>query len=96
MVMKELYSSLKENINILHNNYPDAADRFEDGKVFQLNQCYHSGSGVFYPCQHLTTIGAIKKNCLLQIVFGYVVRKTPFGSQLGNTVIENNSIWSHD
>ena len=94
--IESLVLNLKENINILHNNHPDAATRFADGKVFQLNKCYHNSTGIFFLIDHLASIKAIKINQQVQIVLGYFARKIPFGTQIGNTVIENNSIWLHD
>ena len=55
----------------------------------------------FYPlwlAQFLTggNIKVIKISQPVQIVLGYLMRKIPFGTQIGNTVIENNSIWLQD
>ncbi len=91
-----LVLNLKDMINILHNNHPDAATRFEDGKVFQLNQCHHNSTGTFSLIEHLASTKVIKINQPVEIVLGYFVRKIPFGTQIGNTVIEDNSIWLHD
>jgi hypothetical protein len=91
-----LVLNLKENINIFHNNDPDAATGFADGKVFQLNQCHHNSTGMFFLIEHLASIKVIKINQPVQIVLGYFARKIPFGTQTGNTVIENNLIWVHD
>lgn len=94
--IQSLMLNLKENINILHNNYPDSATRFADGKTFQLNQCHHNSTGMFFLIGHCASIKVIKINQPVQIVLGYIARKIPFGTQIGNTVIENNSIWLHD
>lgn len=91
-----LVLNLKDNINIFHNNDPYAATRFADGKVFQLNQCYHNSTEMFFLIEHLSSIKVIKINQPVQIVLGYFARKIPFGTQTGNTIIENNSIWVHD
>ena len=91
-----LVLNLQDNINILHNNHPDAATEFADGKVFQLNQCHHNSTAIFFLIKHLASIKVIEINQPVQIVLGYFMRKIPFGTQIGNTVIENNSIWLQD
>jgi len=94
--IEKLISVLKENIDIFHNNYPDAAERFSDGKVFQLNQCHHNSTGVFFLLRHLASMSVIRDSGPIQIVLGYFTRRLPFGTQIGTIVVENDSVWLHD
>lgn len=93
--LQSIVLSLQESINILHNN-PDAADRFSNGKVFQLNQCHHNSTGIFRLVHHLKNIKILKLKKPIHIVLGYIVRKIPSGVQVENYIIENNSIRVHE
>ena len=95
-ILKSKILNLQENFNILHNNHPDAAPKFANGKVFQLNQCHYNSTGVFHLVRRLVDIKAIRVSKPTHIVLGYIARRIPFGTQVGSYVIENNSVWLHD
>jgi hypothetical protein len=91
-----LLDNLKENIDVLQNySYPDATS-FNDDKAFKLNNCYSNSGQIFHLVQHLSNIKAIRLKKPVQIVFGYICNKIPFGTQIGDAVIENHNIWLHD
>lgn len=94
--IKRSVENLQTNIDILHNNHPDASDMFEDGKVFQFNQCYHNSTGVFHLTKHLDSIQAVRPKCQVEIVLGYFTSKIPFGTNIADKVVESDSILLHD
>jgi hypothetical protein len=108
-VPSDIYEKLKPNqyfppeniephVKLLLSNLTKNIDTFQniDKKWFQLNQCYFNSTSIFGLIEHLASIKMIRISSSFQIVLGYFARKMPFGSQLGNFVIENNSIWLHD
>lgn len=94
--LKSKILNLQENINILHNNHPDAATKFANGKIFQLSQCHHNSTGIFHFVHQLAGIKALRVSKPIQIVLGYIARKIPFRTQVGSFIIENNTICLHD
>lgn len=87
-----LVSNLQENLNIVHRTHPDSID----SKFFQPNQCYDTSANVFHIVQHLSYIKAIRLAQPVQIVLGYFCYEIPFGTQIGEYVIENTSVRVHD
>lgn len=94
--LKSLIENLQENINLLQNFPVPASASFSDEKVFKLNDCYHNSAHLFHLVQHLSNIKAIRLTKPVQIAFGYVCNKVPFGTQIGNKVIESHIIYLHD
>lgn len=92
----EFINYLLECIDLVQNSNPMGQPQFTDGKEFQLNQCHHNSSSLFKMIYHLKDRGYIPSTTKIKIVFGYISRKVPYGSQVGNLGIVNNSLWVHD
>lgn len=90
--------NIESHIKSLLSNLMGQIDTFQNiGKEwFQLNQCHLNSISIFDLIEHLASIKINKLAHSAQIILGYVARKIPFGTQVGNFVIENNSIWLHD
>ena len=93
---ERLVRYLLEYINLLQGTILDGPTDFPDGKEFQLYRCHHNSSSVFKLILHLKELGNIPSEVSSKIVLGYISRKVPFGSQLGNLGIQNDSIWMQD
>ncbi|HCE68985.1 MAG: hypothetical protein A2X82_05220 [Geobacteraceae bacterium GWC2_55_20] len=94
--VKSLLSNLQENIDIFQNYPLDPSDPDFSQKPFRLNECYHNSVNLFHMVRHLDTIKAIKLTKPVKIVLGHVSSKIPFGTKVGNAVIESDSVWLHD
>lgn len=88
---------LQEHIDILQ--YSDVSDpsALAPGETFQLNQCYNNSWRLFNYVRYLQSINIIpSKKYIIQIVLGYITSKIPFGINIGNIVVENESLTIHD
>ncbi|MCX5827665.1 MAG: hypothetical protein NTV58_06655 [Deltaproteobacteria bacterium] len=90
-----LIKDLQDNIDIMQSEF-DATDRYENGKIFQLNQCFFNSQGMFHLVNHLSNIGIIKPKPRIKIVLGFMVSRIPFGTNIGDIVIENTLLLLHD
>ncbi len=80
---------LKKSIRHLHRN-PPVPDASEDGKTFQLNQCYPNSKEIFYISRQLRNQISLRNEP--KIVLGYVVNKKTLGLRINDKVIKNDSI----
>lgn len=93
---KSLIVCLKQNVDLFQNAPGPKTVDSPDGKAFQLNRCYMNGRGAFILFTHLRNQGHIKLKNPIKVAFGYVENKLPFGTKIGNKVIESNNIIIHD
>src|SRR6185369_8405007 len=94
--VKSLLLNLQDNIDIFQNYPLDPRDPDFSQKPFQLNECYHNSINLFHLVRHLNAINAIKLSKPVKIVLGHVSSKIPFGTKVGNAVIESDLVWLHD
>lgn len=79
-------SNLQTNFNIFHSCSPPG---------FILNECYDNAEIVYRLVKHLSDIKAVRIKYPVQIAFGYFCNKIPFGTQVGDKVIEHHNVWLH-
>src|SRR5271169_6814650 len=95
--MPKFLDFLQEHIDILQ--YSDVSDpsALVPGETFQLNQCYNNSWRLFNYVSYLKSINIIpSQNYNIKIVLGYISSKIPFGTNIGNIVVENESLTLHD
>ena len=94
--VKPLMEFLQSYIDLLQ--YSEVSDQtvLEIGETFNLNKCYDNSIRLFEFFNHLKNLGNIPKGINIQIVIGYVQSKIPFGTNIGNIVVKNDSLFLHD
>jgi len=87
---------LQSNIDIAQNSEVSDPGAPEKGESFQPNQCYNNSRNLFQLVKYLESIGVIPKKYKIKIVLGYIASKIPFGTIIGDIVVENESLTLHD
>jgi hypothetical protein len=87
---------LQSNIDIVQNSDSLEPSTLEKGESFQLNQCYNNSKRLFQLVKYLKKIKVIPKKHKVQIVLGHIVSEIPFGTNIGDIVVENDSLILHD
>jgi len=84
--IRSSFSGLQTNLDIFHNCSPPC---------FRLNECYGNAEIVYQLVKYLSDIKAMKIKYPVQVVLGYFSSKIPFGTQIGDKIIENHNVWLH-
>jgi hypothetical protein len=87
---------LQSNIDTLQNSEVSDPSALGQGESFQPNQCYNNSCNLFQFFKYLESINVIPKKYKIQIVLGYIASKIPFGTNMGDIVVENESLTLHD
>jgi hypothetical protein len=86
---------LQTNIDQVQNTDSLDPDTVEKEEAFQLNQCYNNSKRLFNLVKYLRKLKIIHKKYKVQIVLGYIMSQIPFGTNIGDIVVENDLIILH-
>jgi len=84
---RSLFLGLQTKLDIFHNG---------PSPSFKLNECYENAENVYRLVKHLSDIKATKMKYPVQVVLGYFSSKIPFGTQIGDKIIQNHNVWHHN
>lgn len=83
-------------LDFLQENMSHPVEESGNAKTFSCNNCYHNAKRVFTIGSHLHEFSNFPDLLKVELVFGYLARKIPFGTQMGNLVIASDAIEIHD
>lgn len=93
---KRLIGFLQSTIDTFQNSEVPDPSALGKGETFQLNQCYLNSKRLFQFLKHLGAIGVIPKKYKVKIALGYIAIKIPFGTNIGDIIIQSQSLTLHD
>jgi hypothetical protein len=87
---------LQSNIDRLQNSEVFDPSALKKGESFRPNQCYNNSKNLFQFVKYLIATDIIPKKYKIKIILGYITSKIPFGTNIGDIVVENDSLTLHD
>jgi hypothetical protein len=93
---KRLIEFLQSTIDTLQNSEVSDPSALGKGEAFLLNQCYNNSKRLFQFLIHLGTIGVIPKKYKVKIALGYIASKIPFGTDIGDIIVNSHDLILHD
>ncbi|TYT75680.1 hypothetical protein [Desulfobotulus mexicanus] len=89
----ELLKSIQGYIDQIQELHLDTGS---NGYLFQLNECHSNSEHLFNILKYLQKQKLVSKKDKVEIVFGYISMLIPFGTLVGNVMVECEHVILHE